>query len=388
MIKTFEIKLYQSKRNRFIHTSIDLASQVYNHCIALHKRYFKLFKKHLNKFQLQKHLTKLKKIKRFIKWKSVASQAIQDITDRIEKGFQLFFKSLKSKRRVSPPSFKRRVRYKSFTLKQAGYKLLEGNKIMIGKKIYKFHKSREIEGKIKTLTVKRDSLGHIYLFFACEVSIKQSEKVLSGKSAGFDFGLKSFLTLSDGREVLSPEFFKKGIKAIKKASRQVSKKVKGSMNRLKAIKNLSRKHKKIANQRKDFQFKLARDLASNYDALFFEDLDLQKMQKVWGRKISDLSFSSFLNILEYYCELLGSKFHKIDRFYPSSKTCSNCGHVYQELSLEERKWTCTSCHAVHLRDLNAAKNIHRVGASTLGEGEVRLAFEQALTVDTRIPIHS
>ena len=126
-----------------LHESVDTASQIYNHCIALHKRYYKLFKKHLNKFQLQKHLAKLKKLKKFAYWKKVGSQAIQDITDRIEQGFQLFFRSLHLPQRVGPPSFRKRKKYKSFTLKQSGYKLLSGNKVLIGKKYYKFHKSRD-----------------------------------------------------------------------------------------------------------------------------------------------------------------------------------------------------------------------------------------------------
>ena len=92
MIKTFEFKLYRSHRGRHLHKQIEIASHVYNHCIALHKRYFKLFGKYLNKFQLQKHLTKLKKIKKYAFWKELGSQAIQDITDRIERGFELFFK--------------------------------------------------------------------------------------------------------------------------------------------------------------------------------------------------------------------------------------------------------------------------------------------------------
>ena len=388
MIKTFEMKIYRSKNNRYLHKSINLASKIYNHCIALHKRYYKMFKKHLNKYQLQKHLTKLKKLEKFEHWKEVGSQAIQDITDRIERGFQLFFQNLQSSRKVSPPSFKKRKKYKSFTLKQSGYKLFDNNKIKLGKRYYKFHKSREIDGEIKTLTVKRDALGDIYLFFSCEVLEVQTNRVSSGKSVGFDFGLKCFLTLSDESEIKSPEFFMNGLKQIKKASRNLTKKKKGSNNRYRARIDLARVHKRIGNQRKYYQFKLAKKLAEKYDNLFFEDLNMKGMQKIWGRKISDLSFSSFLNILEYYCLKVGSRIHKIDRYYPSSKTCHCCNHIYEELSLKERDWTCSVCGFYHLRDVNAAKNIHRVGASTLGVGEVRLALKQAFTVDPRIPIHS
>ncbi|MHA2389952.1 MAG: RNA-guided endonuclease InsQ/TnpB family protein [Candidatus Hodarchaeales archaeon] len=388
MIKTFEMKLYRSKKNHYIHESIDIAAQIYNHCIALHKRYYKLFGKHLNKYQLQKHLTKLKKLRKFAFWREVGSQAIQDITDRIERAFQLFFQALKSTRRVSPPSFKKQKKYKSFTLKQAGYKLLGGNKIIIGKKCYKFHNSRKIEGEIKTLTVKRDALEDLYLFFSCEVSEIQTDRVSSGKSVGFDFGLKCFLTLSDGSEIESPEFFKKGLKTIRKASKNLSRRKKGSKNRNKARQNLARVHKKISNQRKDYQFKLAKNFSETYDALFFEDLNMKSMQKIWGRKVNDLGFSTFLDILGYYCSKTGAKIQKIDSFYPSSKTCHCCNYIFEELTLKDREWSCPNCHSHHSRDVNAAKNIHRVGASTLGVGEVRLAFERAFTVDPRISIHS
>ncbi len=142
----------------------------------------------------------------------------------------------------------------------------------------------------------------------------QTEKVSSGKSVGCDFGLKCFLTLSDESVIESPEFFKKGLKSIRKASKNLSRKQKGSKNRIRARKNLARVHKKIANQRKDYHFKLAKHLAETYSSLFFEDLNIKAMQKIWGRKISDLGFSSFLSTLAYYCEKTGSALKKIDRF--------------------------------------------------------------------------
>ena len=371
-MQTFEFKLYSSKKNRYLHQMITTAAQIYNHCIALHKRYYKLFKKYLNKFQLQKHLAKLRKQARFCAWKQVGSQVIQDITDRIEKGYKLFFSNLKKRSKASPPSFKKRKKYKSCTFKQAGYKMLGGNKILIGKRLYKFHHSREILGEIKTLTIKRDPLGDIYLYFACQVHELKPERISSGKSVGFDFGLTQFLTLSDQRKLSSPEFFKKSLNFLRVASRKLSFKKKGSNNRHKARINLARLHKKVVNQRKDYHFKLANDLAKNYDELFFEDLDLKKMQKIWGRKISDLGFHKFLLILKHICHKLDAKMQKIDRYYPSSKHCHRCEYVLESLSLKTREWTCPHCTYKHDRELNAAVNIHRVGASTLGGDEIRL----------------
>jgi putative transposase len=370
MKKTISFKVYSSKKNKQLHGYMDNAASIYNHCIALHKRYYRLFGKYLNKYQLQKHITKLKKAEQYAHWKNVPSQAIQDITDRIDRAYQLFFK-LEKKGKVRPPSFKKREKYRSITLKQAGFKLFDDNRIKIGKKIFKFFKSRGIEGVIKTLTIKRDFLGDIYLFFACEVEDVNPNRVMTGKSAGFDFGLKTFLTSSDGIKIDSPLFFKAGTKELKRASRGVSGKKKGSNNRKKARRYLASCHKKVANQRKDYHFKLAQQLTKEYDHLFFESLSLKGMQVLWGNKINDLGFGDFLSIVKYYGESVNAQVHLIDKFYPSSKTCHICQNINEELSLNDRSWECFMCNTMHDRDINAAINIKIVGASTIGLGNVR-----------------
>ncbi len=124
MVRTYKFKLYRSKKNKHLHQQIDIAGLIYNHCIALHRRYYRLFGKGINKFQLMKHLTKSKKFDRFSHWNLVGSQAIQDIVERIDKAYQLFFGNLKRKVRTSPPGFKKVKKYSSFTLKQAGWKLV------------------------------------------------------------------------------------------------------------------------------------------------------------------------------------------------------------------------------------------------------------------------
>jgi len=342
---------------------------IYNHCIALHRRYYRFYGKSLNANALMKHLTKLKKLPKYEYWNLLGSQAIQDVVQRIDKAYKLFFRNLAHGIKSAPPSFKKVKKYKSFTLKQAGYKLLEGNKILIGKQIFHYFKSREIEGEIKTVTIKRDPLGDIYIYFVCET--KENEVLpRTDNSVGFDFGLKTFLKGSDGYEEQSPEFFKKNIKKIKKASKKVSKKKKGSNNRRKAVLNFARVHKKVANQRLDFHFKLAKFLAEKYATICTEDLNIKAMQMLWGRKISDLAFSEFARILFYQCSKTGTTVVEIPRFYPSSKTCSNCSHVLEKLDLKTREWECPVCHKTHDRDLNAAINIHRVGMEMLAKAKV------------------
>lgn len=367
-MRTYRFKLYNSKRNRKLHKQINAAGLVYNHCIALHKRYYKLFGKSLNIYQLQKHLTKLKKISKFAYLKEIGSQVVQDITQRIDRAYKLFFRNLKHKIRTAPPSFKKVRKYKSFTLKQTGWKLNEAdNSIVIGKQRYRYAKSREIDGKVKILTVKRDVLGDIYLYFVCETS-ENEVLARTGKSVGFDFGLKMFLNASDGKDIDSPLFFKQNANAIRKANKNLSRKVKGSNNRKKAKLALARLHKKVANQRDNFHWQVAHRLVAEYTLICLEDLNLKAMQKRFGRKVSDLGFADFVNKLKYMTYRTGASVIEIDRFYPSSQLCSDCGYRNTEIkNLKIREWTCPKCGSTHNRDRNASINIEREG--------IRLFFE-------------
>ena len=363
-MKTYCFKLYKARRNRKLHRQINAAGLIYNHCIALHKRYYRLYHKSLNIYALQKHITKIKKIPRFSYLKEIGSQAVQDVAERINRAYQLFFKNLKRKIQTAPPSFKKVNKYKSYTLKQCGWKLLDGNAIRIGTQKYRYFKSRDIEGKVKTVTIKRDALGDIYLYFVCETT-ENEVLARTGKSVGYDFGLKQFLTASDGKDKMSPLFFKQNMEAIRKASKMLSRKKKGSNHRKQARLALARLHKKVANMRKDFHFKLALEICGEYALVCIEDLNLKGMQKRWGRKISDLGFASFVKILEYQASKTGTTIQTIDRYYASSQMCHVCGKQNTETKdLRVREWICPHCGAIHDRDRNAAKNILKVGAST------------------------
>jgi putative transposase len=369
-MKTYKFKLYFHKRNRHLKRSINAAGVIYNHCIALHKRYYRMFGKHLNCAKLQKHIAKLRKRNAF--WQLVGSQAVQDICQRIDKAYQLFFKY--HKRGVRPPSFKKVRRYKSFTLKQAGYKFLGGNRIKIGDKVYQYWNSREIDGTIKTVTVKRSPLGEMFLVVVADGSGDDEITPMTGKTAGFDFGLKTFLTTSDGEQIESPEFLKANMAKLRKASRVHSRKQKGSANRERARKDLVRVHEDISNQRRDWFWKLAHRLTDQYDALYFETLNLDGMKRLWGRKVSDLAFAEFLGILEWVAQKKGKFVGFIDRWHPSSKTCHHCGHIHKGLELSDRRWRCPSCHSVNDRDGNAAVNIKVEGTSRHDRlGDVRQA---------------
>jgi len=377
-MKTLKFKLYSHKRNRHLKRSINAAGVIYNHCIAIHRRYYRMWGKHLNCAKLQAHIAKLRK--RIAYGLQVGSQAVQDICQRIEKAYQLFFKH--HKKGVKPPGFKKvrnapplscsnRIRagsavkkYKSFTLKQAGYKFLGSNRVKIGSRVYQYWNSREIEGTVKTLTIKRTPLGELFMVVVVD-DVKEPEiKFETGNIAGFDFGLKTFLTCSDGSRIESPLFLNLALNAIKKASREHSKKQKSSANREQARKNLARKHEDIANRCSDWFWKLSHDLTNKFDVLCFETLNLKGMQRLWGRKISDLAFREFLQILEWVATKKGKQVVYIDPWYPSTKTCSCCGHVLDQLDLSVRRWRCPACSSENDRDENASINIKLVGATT------------------------
>lgn len=366
--RAYCFKLYRSKRNRQLHTQINAAALIYNHCIALHKRYYRLFKKLLSLYALEHHLAKLKHLERFKYVTEIGSQAVQDIAERIDRAYKLFFRNLKNKVRSAPPGFKKVSKYKSFTLKQAGYKFLEGNNLRIGKQVFRYFKSRILEGTIKTLTIKRDPLGDIYIYVVCQV---EQDEVLTrtGKSVGFDFGLKKFLTSSEGKpsDVEAPLFFRKNAVALKSASRKLSHKQKYSNNRRKAKLALARLHRKVANQRKNFHWQLANFLVGQYAVICIEDLNLKGMQKLFGRKISDLGFAEFVGILEHKASRTGTKVAKVDRFFASSQKCHSCGFQNPATrDLRIRRWTCQSCGKTHNRDRNAAINIKLEGERILG----------------------
>ena len=369
-MKTYRYKLYTNAKKGELDGQLDRFGVVYNHCIALHRRYYQLTGRTIPCHQLMSHLAKLKKRPR---WESVfdglPSQAVQNVAERIDKAYRLFFRNRRhGVRRTAPPSFKKVGRYSSFTLKQSGYAFC-GDTIRIGRKRYGFFKSREMEGRIKTVTVKRDRLGDIYVYV---VTDRTESRAIprSGNSVGYDFGMKRFLTSSDGNDVDAPLFFTKAHKENQRLSRAISRKTKGSSNRRKAVLAKARFMRRIANQRADFHWKLANRLVAQYDVLCFEDLNLRGMAARFGRKIGEYGFYGFLQKLRHLAAVYGREVRFVNRFYPSSKTCHACGWKNERLALRDREWTCPTCGTHHDRDRNAAMNILG-GASSSGRGEVR-----------------
>ena len=291
------------------------------------------------------------------KMRRLHSQSVQEVIERLDLAYQRFFKHL-SKR---PPKFKRREDMTSVVFKQGGFKV-KGNALTVNKikRTFRFSLSRPMKGEVKRLSIKRSPLGEYYLCVVADADAKRCGKTHDGASVGIDFGLKSYLTLSDGTVVENPQFLSRNLAKVRAASRSLSRTVKGSNHHKEARKALDRRYEKVVNSRTDWQWKTAHQICRAYDNIFVEDLNLTGMCRRWGRKMHDLAHGRFVEILGVVAAKYGCTVHRIDRFYPSSRMCE-CGYRNDTLTLADRQWVCPQCGAVHDRDLNAARNILRRG---------------------------
>jgi putative transposase len=371
--RSYKYRLYRcDKRDKHLHRQINVAGTVWNHALALHKRYYRLTGKYIPLGVLKAHIANLRmRTVRYGFWKQLGSQAVQDVLERLDTGYQRFFKRLAKR----PPKYKKVRQRKSFTLKQAGWKLHEAasnqryREITIGDMTYKFVYHRTLRGEVKTLTVKRDAAGRLWLIFSVMEQVPARSEVTTCRVAGFDFGLKTFLTDHTGKAYVSGLHHRHALRRLRVLQSRKDKKPHGSNNRKKAAKLISRTHIRVADKRRDAHFKLAHELCDQYDVLCFEDLNLAGMKGLWGRKVSDLAFSQFVNILKHVAAKCGKVVVPIGRFERTTGKCSGCGHQ-QPLELRERTFHCKCCGMTLDRDHNAAKNICDAGASAYTNREI------------------
>ena len=352
---SYKYKLYRTDKTKHLDKMLREAAFVWNHALALQKRYYRMYHKYIGSACMKAHFAK--RISRNL----LHSQSVQEILERLDDAYKRFFKHLAAR----PPKFRRAKDFSSIVFKQGGYSL-NGNVLTINRisKRYKFSLSRPYDGKVKTLTVKRSPLGEYFIIMALDKATVILGKTHNGASVGIDFGLKTYMTMSDGTTVKNPQFLKATLSRVQRASRKLSKTASNSNHRQARRKELNRILERIVNQRNEFQWQLAHHLCRQYDRIFIEDLQLTGMTALWGRKMSDLAHGAFVTKLEYVASKYGVTVHKIDRFYPSSKACI-CGYVNKQLQLKDRQWTCPECGAVHSRDLLAAQNILRQGIAEL-----------------------
>ena len=340
---------------------------IHVHIMRLQRRYYRMFGKNVSVSRLNAHVAKLKKRMK-PHWKSLPSQVVQDVVLRYGKSQDAFFENIKDRkagktmRKVGRPRIQPRHKYNSMTFTQAGYTLQE-NRIKINciDTWFSFHKHRDTKGVIKTITIKRDKCGDYWICFSCENVDDSEPRSKTGKSAGFDYGNKTFLTSDKGNKIESPQFFKQSLQTLRSLNKALSRKVKGSNNWYRACRALARRHRKVARQRSDWQWKLATELCTAFDTVCFETLNLEGMKRLWGRKVSDHAFYQFLRILKQKCAKHGKTVVKIGQWTATTKPCSDCGYHNKDLSLSDRQWTCPACGSDHDRDVNAAINIKRAG---------------------------
>jgi putative transposase len=315
-------------------------------------------------------------------WCKLGSQSMQEISQKYKSALDAHFDP--KLRRGFPRTHKKFINGSIVYKQGKGYILGVGEKhdgspvgvLIINKlgkkKTFKFKITRPWGEKIRRITIKRDNDGSLYLIVACDVLIEHIER--SGEGLiGMDFGMKHFLTLSDGNTIDIPDYHMQALSKTKKADRVYSrrrnaKKYGSSFKRAKKAK--FKAHRKVADKRADFHWKLAHELCKKYRFIAIEDLNLDGMKMLWGRKVSSLGFGEFVLKLMVIADKYGTVVKKVDRFYASSKTCSVCGSRYDGVKdLSVREWTCPVCGAVHDRDVNAAKNILREALSKKENGK-------------------
>lgn len=385
-MKVYRYKLYTNARRGELSELIYRFGIVRNYAVKMFSGYYRLTGRSLSAFDLSNHVARKKRNGNAATAKMVdglPSQAVQECFGRVYRGYGNFFAYCKKRNggkavcRVRPPSIRKPGRNLSFTLLQCGYKFNEDmSKIRIQGKWYGIFKSQEIKGKVKRVTVKRDRCGDLYIAVLTDCT-EAKTLPMTGKAAGYDFGLKTFLTRHDGKRIESPEFLKSQMKRYRKLSRNLSGKVKGGNSRRKARLELSRFHRRIERRREDWQWKTARGMLAEHDVVCLETLNLDGMKRLWGRKVSDLGFASFVGKLEYLASLSGKEVRHVPWDYASSQTCGDCGYRNGGTKdLRTRDWTCPMCGKHHDRDENAARNILSVGTSTDWRGSVRPGSER------------
>ena len=363
--RVYKYQLREHPKNKRLGNMLDDLGDVHNHFLALEKRYYRIYgNQYAGRFRLQPHLTKLLK-RTHQHWAWIPRDTLDEVIVRIHTTYDRFFDGL-----GGLPKFKKRSKYRSAKFKSA-YLLEEGRvrlsfkawddtsqSFKFQKRWFSFHQHREWEGTVRYIQILRDAVGTFWLYIITD-DASTDPYFSTGESVGIDFGMETYLTLNTGEKIQHPQPLKQSLKELRKLNKAVSRKIKGSNNWWRAVRELARLYRKIANQRRDWHYKRATDLCKRFDTLVTETLNLEGMKRLWGRKVSDLAFGQFVEILKFKCFKHKREFLQIGQWTPTTKPCSECGHHNENLTLKDRQWTCPECGSHHDRDVNAAINILR-----------------------------
>ena len=380
-MRTYKYPIRKHPKNKRLGHLLDDLHEVHKYFHVWQRQRYKDRLPYANYHAMSAHLTELKKTTH-PHWNSLPSQAIQCELKRIHKAYQRFFNKLGGR-----PHIKAKHKFKSITFPGVSGWAIADNCISLTLREwcadtrkwqrkptpFTFHKHREWKpGEIQQMTIKRDNCGDYWL---CILTDDTSTEPMptTGESVGADnvkqrqivplaqFGMKdAYLTLSTGEKIQSPQFLKQSLKQLRILNKSLSRKKKGSNNWWRAVRELAILYRKISRQRLDWHWKLATDLCRRFDTLAFETLNIDGMKRLWGRKVSDLAFYQFVELLKYKCIKHSRELRQVGQWTTTTKPCSDCGFSNENLSLSDRQWTCPDCGSHHDRDVNAAINILRL----------------------------
>ncbi|WP_066946163.1 RNA-guided endonuclease InsQ/TnpB family protein [Microtetraspora fusca] len=295
----------------------------------------------------------------------VSAVVLQQALVDLNAAYRNFFTSISGKRKgpkVAPPRFrsKRDNRQAIRFTKNARFSITAGGKLRLPKiGDVPVRWSRDLPAEPSSVTVVKDSAGRYFASFVVETSDVPLPE--SAAEVGIDLGLSHFAVTSDGRKVGNPRFLRRAERRLRKAQRSLSRKAKGSANRAKARTKVAKAHARVADTRRDWAHKLSTALIRDNQAVYVENLAVSGLGRTrLAKSVHDAGWSQFVGMLEYKAARYGRCFAKIDRWFPSSKLCSDCGTVAESMPLNVRSWECP-CGVVHDRDVNAAKNILAAG---------------------------
>lgn len=370
MQRCYKFRIYPSKEQQIeLNKHLWVSKELWNSLLQKEKELYNTEKKFYSKTQLQK----------MAKGTPLYSQAAQAVCHRLHAAIFKMAKDRKQGRHTGFPRFRNFQRMRSLYYPQFGFKLNDKLQVFpFGEIPIKQH--RQINGKIKTLTIKKSPSGKWFAIFCAEIPVP-IQKQHNGSKIGIDLGLLSFATLSNGEKIPNNHFLKKYEQRLAYLQRVFSRKAKGSKNCNKARLKVARMHEKIANARLDFMHKAANYILSNYSLVALEKLHVQKMaMQKYGKSIYDAGWSIFTNILCYKAEEAGSKVVFADP-QNTSKECSRCGKIVEK-SLHERTHACSFCGFSLDRDINAAINILKratqghCGSNACEDGAMALSLKQ------------
>ena len=374
---TYKFRIYPNKEQAaFIDDQLGYCRFVYNFFL---ERAVNLYEAHAVKFSYHESATRLPLLKKgFSFLKGCNSQSLQAALKNLDAAFRNFFQH-----RAKFPAFKKRISSNSIAIPQhfaITDSILFIPKLKSGIKI-KFH--RRVNETVKSITITRNQSGKYYVNMLVEKTFAPLSEI--NNISGIDVGIKSFATITSGEgagnavtiKVDNPKYLLKSQTQLKKLNRQFAKKTKGSKNKVKFRKILSALHEKIANQRKDFQHKLSSRTVNDSQVIVLEDLNIKGMvkNKHLSKSISDAGWGLFRSMVEYKADWYGREILKVNRFYPSSKTCSVCGYINKGLKLSDCVWTCPICGTEHDRDGNASINLFLERFKKVGRVSPEPAYE-------------